>query len=262
MDMETVKNTATSSLHKAGNLLCTLYEAGVAIEKKGAVDLVTEADKAAEAAVIETISRVFPHHGILAEESGAHSENAPFRWVIDPLDGTTNFAHGLPLFCTSIAFQAHGETLLGAVLNPITRELFLAEKGKGATRNGKAIGVSQTADLEESLLVTGFPYNRREVLDELMAKVKRCLGKAQGLRRLGSAALDLCYLASGRFDGFWEQNLKGWDTAAGVLIAREAGGTITDFQGGPYTPGDPTMLATNGPIHKEMMHLLATAHAE
>ena len=256
MNMETVKNTAISALFQGGKILSSMYGKAFKVDRKGRIDLVTEADTAVEAAIIQTLTRQFPGHAILAEESGATRKDSPYLWVIDPLDGTTNFAHGLPLFSISIAFQAHGETLFGAVFNPITDELFMAEKGKGATLAGKPIMTSDIATVEESLLVTGFPYNVREILPRLLSRFEACLDAAQGVRRLGSAALDLCHLACGRFEGFWEENLKAWDTAAGVLIAQEAGACITDFKGKPYTPGDATMLATNGSIHNEMITLL------
>ncbi len=256
MNMETVKNTAISAIFQGGKILSDMYGSMFKVDRKGRIDLVTEADTASERAIINAITRQFPDHAILAEESGTHREKSPYRWVIDPLDGTTNFAHNLPLFSISIAFQAHGETLFGAVFNPISEELFMAEKGKGATLSGRPIAVSTIATVEESLLVTGFPYNVREILPELLLKFEACLDAAQGVRRLGSAALDLCYLACGRFDGFWEENLKAWDTAAGALIAQEAGARITDFTEGAFTPGAAQMLATNGSIHQEMITLL------
>ncbi len=256
MDMEAVKNTALSALFKGGRILSGMYGSSFRVDRKGRIDLVTEADTASEKAIIETLTRQFPDHAILAEESGATDGQSPYRWVIDPLDGTTNFAHGLPLFSIAIAFQAHGETRFGAVFNPITEELFMATKGEGATLSGRSISVSDVPSVEESLLVTGFPYNVREILPELLSRFESCIDAAQGVRRLGSAALDLCYLACGRFDGFWEENLKAWDTAAGVLIAEEAGARVTDFNGGTFAPGDAEMLATNGGIHQEMITLL------
>lgn len=261
MNMEAIKNTALSAAFKGGRILSSMYGSSFRIDRKGRIDLVTEADTASEKAIIETLSHQFPDHDILAEESGATAKKSPYRWVIDPLDGTTNFAHGLPLFSIAIAFQAHGETRFGAVFNPVTEELFTATKGEGAFLCGRRISVSDTPSLEESLLVTGFPYNVREILPGLMQRFEACLDAAQGVRRLGSAALDLCYLACGRFDGFWEENLKAWDTAAGVLIAQEAGGRVTGFNGEPFTPGDAEMLATNGKIHHDMMTLLTTPTA-
>lgn len=243
-------------MFQGGKILSEMYGGMFQVDRKGRIDLVTEADIASEKAIIHAITRQFPDHAILAEESGSRQEMSPYRWVIDPLDGTTNFAHSLPLFSISIAFQAHGETLFGAVFNPISEELFMAEKGKGATLSGRPIAVSTISTMEESLLVTGFPYNVRDILPELLLRFEVCLDAAQGVRRLGSAALDLCYLACGRFEGFWEENLKAWDTAAGVLIAQEAGACVTDFTGGPFTPGEAQMLATNGSIHQKMITLL------
>lgn len=256
MNMEAIKNTALSAVFKGGRILSEMYDSPFRVDRKGRIDLVTEADIASEAAIIDALTRRFPDHAILAEESGATDRTSPYRWVIDPLDGTTNFAHGLPLFSISIAFQAHGETRFGVVFNPVTEELFMAEKGQGATLGGRPISVSTTAAVEESLLVTGFPYNVREVLPGLLKKFESCIEAAQGVRRLGSAALDLCYLACGRFDGFWEESLKAWDTAAGVLIAEEAGARVSGFGGEAFAPGDPEMLATNGSIHQEMITLL------
>ncbi|WP_180136808.1 inositol monophosphatase family protein [Desulfoluna butyratoxydans] len=261
MKMEAIKNTALSAVFKGGQILSSMVDSSFHIDRKGRIDLVTEADTASEKAIIETLTRAFPDHDILAEESGATEKKSPYRWVIDPLDGTTNFAHGLPLFSISIAFQAHGETCFGVVFNPVTNELFTATKGEGAFLCGRSISVSDAPTLEESLLVTGFPYNAREILPGLMARFEACLDAAQGVRRLGSAALDLCYLAAGRFDGFWEENLKAWDTAAGVLIAQEAGARVTGFSGETFTPGDAEMLATNGKIHNDMMTLLTTSTA-
>ncbi|WP_300668786.1 inositol monophosphatase family protein [Desulfoluna sp.] len=258
MDMEAIKNTALSAVFKGGRILSDMYGSSFRVDRKGRIDLVTEADTASETAIIETLTRRFPDHDVLAEESGASHRESPYRWVIDPLDGTTNFAHGLPLFSVSIAFQAHGETVFGVVFNPITEELFMATKGEGATLCGRPISVSEAATVEESLLVTGFPYNVRDIMPRLLSRFESCLDAAQGVRRLGSAALDLCFLACGRFDGFWEENLKAWDTAAGVLIAEEAGARITDFNGKKYTPGEVEMLATNGGIHQEMITLLMT----
>ena len=216
----------------------------------------TDADTASEKVVIETIRKAFPAHTILAEESGLSRAGAPYRWIIDPLDGTTNFAHSLGLFAVSIACAKEDDILCGVVLNPVTAELFSAVKGGGAELNGGPISVSDTARVADSLLATGFPYNVREIMDQIMTRMTRCLAASQGVRRLGSAALDLCYLACGRFDGFWEQNLKPWDAVAGLLIAQEAGARVTDFRNRDYRIDSPQLLATNGMIHDQMLELI------
>ena len=257
MNMDEIKRVGIAAARKAGTVLMAHFGNLTEVMKKGAIDLVTAADLESERVVIDTLRRSFPDHAFLAEESGL--ENASARkeqWIVDPLDGTTNFAHELGLFCVSIAFSSRDEILLGIVLNPVTKELFLAEKGKGASLNGSPICVSNVGKTSESLLVTGFPYNHPEIIDAIMARFKRCIGASQGVRRLGAAALDLCYVACGRFEGFWEQNLKPWDTAAGMLIVQEAGGIVTDFSGNPYDILGREILATNGKIHAEMQLLL------
>lgn len=226
------------------------------VRKKGVIDLVTEADIAAETAVIDVIRSRYPDHGILAEESGIALGTTPVRWIIDPLDGTTNFAHRLPVFAVSIAAEKEGEVVAGCVLNPATRECFYAAKGQGAFCNDTPLAVSRTDSLEDALLVTGFPYDLHDHFADLTKRFADCLYKARGVRRLGAAALDLCYVADGRFDGFWEENLKPWDTAAGALIAREAGARITDFSGNPFSPFQNQILATNGRIHVLMQNTL------
>lgn len=227
------------------------------IGRKGEIDLVTKADIESENAIKKAIASVFPDHSFLAEESGiTNGGSVKARWVIDPLDGTTNFAHQLPLFCCSIAFEYENEIMAGVVLNPVTGELFTAKKNGGAFLNGARIKVSDKETLKDSLLVTGFPYNAAEVIDPIMARLSGCLLAAQGVRRLGSAALDLCYVACGRFDGFWEQNLKPWDTAAGFLIASEAGARVTDFSNRAFQISMDELLATNGLIHSQMIFLM------
>ena len=219
-------------------------------------NLVTDVDRRAEELIIGTIRKAYPDHGFLAEESGGGETPADYRWVIDPLDGTTNFTHGLPIFCTSIGLEHRGKLLLGVVYDPNQDELFTAEAGKGAFLNGKRIRVSGTATLTDSLLVTGFPYNIRENPDHAIQHFNNFLTRSRAVRRLGSAALDLCYVACGRFDGFWEVALNPWDMAAGVLIVSEAGGKITDFQGRPSTIYQKQMLASNGKIHEQMKSIL------
>jgi myo-inositol-1(or 4)-monophosphatase len=236
---------------------------------KGAIDPVTESDIQAQEMIIALIRQTFPGHGFLAEET-IREENveqpppavsfpdrqediSPYRWIIDPLDGTVNFAHGFPAFCVSIAWEAEGSLQYGVVYDPLRDDLFEARKAGGAYLNGQSISVSKIDRLDRSLLATGFPYDVRERVPETLARIGRFLGVAQGLRRAGSAALDMCYVACGRLDGFWEENLKPWDTAAGVLIIEEAGGRITTFSGGKYKLSSRNILASNGFIHEEML---------
>jgi myo-inositol-1(or 4)-monophosphatase len=262
MDLEHVHSVAISAAFKGAHVLRTHLGKISQINKKGDIDLVTEADLESEKQIISAIQRAYPDHSILAEESGSNKTNSELRWIIDPLDGTTNYAHQLPIFTISIAFAAKDEILTGIVLNPISAELFSAIKGCGAQLNGRPIKVSSTEKVSQSLLVTGFPYNVKELFDMIMARYSRCLWAARGIRRLGSAALDLCYVACGRFDGFWEQGLKPWDTAAGALIATEAGACITDFANQPFMIESKHILATNGRIHKEMLTILRLKDGE
>jgi len=256
MDLELIKRVGIAAAYKAGRVLGSHYGRISRIDKKGSIDLVTEADTESEKVIIDTIQKAFPNHTILAEESGLNSGESRHKWIVDPLDGTTNFSHQLGIFSVSIAFALNDQTVFGVVLNPETRELFTAVKGKGAFLNDRPIGVSNSPSVSESLLVTGFPYNLKDLFEPLLARFTNCLKASQGVRRLGSAAIDLCFLACGRFDGFWEQNLKPWDTAAAELIAREAGAVVTDFSNKPYTIDKKEILATNGKIHEEMLLLL------
>ena len=256
MDLMLAKRIGVAAAFKAGCMLQSHLGNISIINKKGAIDLVTEADTDSEKIIIETIQQAFPDHTILAEESGLNQGRVDHMWIVDPLDGTTNFAHRLGLFAISIAFALQQEIVLGVVLSPTTGELYTAIRGQGAYLNGRPINVSKAKTVSESLLVTGFPYNVQEILDPVITRFASCLQASQGIRRLGAAALDLCYLADGRFDGFWEQNLKPWDTAAGALIAREAGATVTDFANNPFMMDKTEILATNGHIHAEMLGLL------
>ena len=235
------------------------------IQKKGAADLVTQADTDSEKAIIATIHARFPEHAILGEESGlftgGHADTCRYRWVIDPLDGTTNFAHGLGICSISIAFERDGDVVMGVVLDPFNGELFSALAGEGAFLNNRPITVSETRCVGDSLLATGFPYSLPPVFHQLMYRFSACLKNARGIRRLGSAALDLCYLACGRFDGFWEQNLHPWDTAAGLCITREAGARVTDFSNNAFSINKDEILATNGHIHQAMITLLEVEEA-
>lgn len=256
-DFDTILRTAVRAAYSGGKILRRHFGNLHHVRKKGAIDLVSEADTSSEAAIIETIRSRHPDHAILAEESGAsRQEHASFQWIIDPLDGTTNFVHQIPVFAVSIGVSYRGELVVGVVLNPVSGELFSAVYGEGAWRNGESIHVSSTASIQDSLLATGFPYQVPHMIDVVVPRFSRCLQAAQGIRRLGAAAMDLCYLACGRFDGFWEQNLKPWDTAAGTVIAREAGARITDFSNHPYTLASDQILVTNGRIHEDLLQLL------
>lgn len=219
-------------------------------------NLVSEIDKSSEQRIIKIIRRHYPHHAILAEESGASTTASDYKWVIDPLDGTTNFLHGVPIFCVTIAIEYKGEIVAGVVYDPNLDELFTAEKGSGAYVNGKRLSVSSTSKLINSLLVTGFPYDIAQNPENAIGHFVNFLVEARGIRRLGSAALDLSYVAAGRFDGFWEVNLHPWDMAAGVLFVREAGGRVTDFAGGESTIYKKQVLASNGLIHEAMVQVL------
>lgn len=218
-------------------------------------NLVSEIDKGSEALIIAKIRDRYPGHAILAEESGG-SGDADYTWVIDPLDGTTNFLHGVPIFCVTIGIEHRGELVAGVVYDPNLDELFTAERGSGAFLNGERLRVSQADTLIRSLLVTGFPYDIARNPDHAVEHFTNFLMRARGIRRLGSAALDLCYVAAGRFDGFWEVNLHPWDMAAGVLLVREAGGMVTTFSGGPHTIRHPQIVASNGGIHPAMLEVL------
>lgn len=251
-----VKRVGIAAAYKAGGILLEFLGRVRQVKNKGFRDLVTEADLTAENAIKKTIASRFPDHDILAEESGLNKGSGRCRWIIDPLDGTTNYAHQLGLFCVSIAFEMEGEITTGIVLNPVTGELFSAVKGAGAWLNSNPLNVSGTDRVAKSLLATGFPYDLEDVLPALLKRLSACLSASRGVRRLGSAALDLCYVACGRFDGFWEQNLKPWDTAAGMLIVKEAQGRVTDFTGNRFHIDQTEILATNGLIHKELISLL------
>ncbi|MBM2841792.1 MAG: Inositol-1-monophosphatase [Bacteroidetes bacterium] len=224
-------------------------------------NLVSEIDKGSEAKIISIIKRHYPNHAILAEESGTAASGgsgtaSDYKWVIDPLDGTTNFLHGLPVFCVTIGVEYKGEIVAGVVYDPNLDELFTAEKGSGAYCNGKRLKVSQTSGLIHSLLVTGFPYDIAKNPDNAVGHFVNFLMEGQAVRRLGSAALDLSYVASGRFDGFWEVNLNPWDIAAGLLLVQEAGGKVTDFSGAPSSIYNRQLLASNGIIHDAMLDVL------
>jgi len=226
------------------------------ISFKGEINLVTDVDKKCEGIIVNTIKNYFPSHNILSEESYSEINTSGYRWIIDPLDGTTNYAHGLPIYSISIALEQNDELFLGVVYQPEYREMFRAEKGKGAFLNKKRIYVSHIKELKKSLLVTGFAYNIRRAMRNNIDHFERFLKASQAVRRLGSAALDLCYVACGRFEGFWEMNLHPWDSAAGKLIVEEAGGKVSKFDGSPFTPFTKEILATNSIVHSEMIRVL------
>lgn len=224
--------------------------------KEGINNLVTEADHAAESAIFEVIKSNFPDHYILSEEAGEIVQDSEYKWIIDPIDGTINFAHGIPLCCVSIAVEHKGEIILGCVFNPTLKELFFAEKGKGATLNDKPIHVSDQTEVLRSCLVTGFPYTYINMPNGPLEIFERLIRKGVPVRRLGSAAIDLCWVAAGRFDGFYEHKLEAWDSAAGYLMVEEAGGRVTDFEGKKFSPYQHRILATNGKIHDEMLDVI------
>jgi len=257
MDLDQINRVGTAAAYGGGEILRKYFGNISSVRKKGIIDLVTEADLESERKIIASIRKVFPDHSILAEESGHSDGTKDHQWIIDPLDGTTNFAHRLPIYAISIAFAVKGETIMGMVLNPASGEFFTATRCQGARLNGKPIHVSNINRMIDTLLVTGFPYDTADIFEDLMVRFTSCLKATQGIRRLGSAALDLCYVACGWLDGFWEQNLNPWDTAAGALIVSEAGGKVTDFKGQNYQPMKKQILATNTRIHKDMLKLLA-----
>lgn len=224
--------------------------------KEGRNNLVTQADHASEKAIIATIQKNYPDHFILTEESGELPQHSPYKWIVDPIDGTINFAHGIPLNCISIGIEFEGEMILGMVYNPHLNELFFAEKGKGATLNGKPIQVSKETSAMKSCLVTGFPYAYIHEENGPLQVLAHFVTEGVPVRRLGAAAIDLCWVAAGRFDGFYEHSLQAWDSAAGFLMVTEAGGTVTDFGGNAFSVYQPRILATNGLIHEEMLRII------
>jgi myo-inositol-1(or 4)-monophosphatase len=259
--LEKVAQTGRQAALEAGALLRRNYYQPHQITMKGAIDPVTESDFQSQEMIIALIRQTFPEHAILAEEDvGQPLPAVPaapgFRWIIDPLDGTVNFAHGYPAFCVSIACEADGRLEYGVIYDPLRDELFEGKRGQGAWLNGRPIQVSTTARLDRVLVATGFPYDIRERLDETLGRMRRILGIAQGLRRGGSAALDMCYVACGRLDGFYEENLKPWDTAAGLVIIEEAEGKVTNFAGGTYDIYSPNILASNGVLHTNLLQAL------
>jgi myo-inositol-1(or 4)-monophosphatase len=249
---------AVDLARKAGALLKEQFNHRHEIQYKGDINLVTEADKMSEDLIIEAINRNFPDHGILSEESPAITGTGKLRWIIDPLDGTTNYAHGYPVFCVSIALENDGVIVLGVVYDPMREEMFVSVCGEGAYVNDKKLFVSRTDNISRSLLATGFPYDIRESKENNLDYFNAMAIKVQAIRRAGAAALDLAYLAAGRFDGFWELKLKPWDTAAGCLLVTEAGGTVSDIPGHKWQLQSESLLASNALIHEQMIKVLSS----
>ena len=255
-DPVALRDAAIAFAREAGAILREGFGRTHVAERKGAIDLVTEYDKRSEALVLGRIHERFPNHRVLAEESGTQGGQGAVRWVIDPLDGTTNFAHNYPFFCVSIGVEVDGRMAAGAIYDPVRDEMFAAAQGRGATLNDQPIRVSTVGTLQDALLVTGFPYDVREHPDRHLGPFRAFLTRAQALRRDGSAALNLAYLAMGRFDGFWELWLSPWDLAAGTLIVQEAGGQITRWNGSAFSIEGKELLASNGRLHEEMLDVL------
>ncbi|CAN5477607.1 inositol monophosphatase family protein [soil metagenome] len=262
-------HVAEGIARQAGSLLRGFYEKGVTAEYKGDVDIVTEADRASEALIKQKLEAAFPGHGIYGEEGTREGLESEYRWYVDPVDGTTNFAHGFPAFCVilglekrpaGLAADADGEIIAGVIYDPLRDEMFSAEKGKGAWLNGKPIKVSKTAKLQESLTATGFPSQKRHENPNVHFYQQITL-RSHGVRRVGSAGLDLAYVACGRLDGFWEFNLNPWDTSAGSLLVTEAGGTMSQFNGGKFALDSREVLATNGLILPELKHIFTEMFA-
>ena len=255
--MEEFLEVAMDVAASAGKLLRDGIDKITWVKHKGEINLVTEMDIKSEELIKDTIQRAYPDHQILAEESDIPKKDAAFRWIIDPLDGTMNYAHGYPIFCVSVALEIEGMVEIGAVYDPMRDELFTGRRGGGAVMNGKPITVSQTSQLNDSLLATGFSYDIRTSEANNIDNWNAMIVRAQAVRRAGSAALDLCYTAMGRFDGFWELKLHPWDVAAGALIVQEAGGTVTHLGGEPFSIYSQEILASNGKIHSEMIAVLS-----
>lgn len=256
MHWEKELSAAREAALQAGGKITPLLGRTLEVRKKGVIDLVTEADFQAEKAIIDTIRRRFPRDSILSEETGEYKASPERLWIIDPLDGTVNVVHALPFCAVCIGLQVDGRLALGLVFNPVMDERFEALDGEGAFLNGAPIHVSRVGTLVESLVATGFPYSVHDDAPTIIQRLRQVLVRAQGIRRLGSAALDLCYLAAGRFDAFWEEGLKPWDTAAATVIVKEAGGRLTDYDGNPFSPYLSTIVASNGLIHEGMLEAL------
>ena len=252
-----LKSTLLKAVEAGANELQRFFNGKFEISnKEGINNLVTEADHASEKAIIDVIKLAYPGHFILSEETGEIVTDSEYKWIIDPIDGTVNFANGIPICCVSIGLEKAGQMLLGAVYNPLMNEMFFAEKGQGAFLNDKKISVSSKTEVIKTCLVTGFPYTYLDMPNGPLEVFERFIRKGIPVRRLGSAAIDLCWVAAGRFDGFYEHHLQAWDAAAGFLIVEEAGGKVTDYKGDYYSPYQPHLLATNGKIHEEMLDII------
>jgi myo-inositol-1(or 4)-monophosphatase len=252
--MDQHKEVLLEAAKEAGRIMQQYFQGTFSVKNKDGINnLVTEVDTMAESKIIEIIKASFPDHSIISEEAGELTKDSPYKWIIDPIDGTVNFAHGIPICCVSIALSYNDDLQIGAVYNPMMGELFFAEKGRGATLNDMPISVSNKKDFARACLVTGFPYKWPDKEEHPIKVFERFILQGLPVRRLGSAAIDLCWVACGRFDGFWEYNLSPWDIAAGYLIVQEAGGRVTNFEGAPYSVYDKETLASNGWIHEEML---------
>ena len=250
-------NIAVRAARSAGTIINRRVNTSKKVSYKGIVDLVTDVDNLCEERIVSIITRRFPEHSILAEELGGIAKESDYKWIIDPIDGTTNFYHSYPFFSVSVAVEYKGEIVAGVVYDPVKKELFHSVKGRGAFLNEKRLHVSEVKAIEQSLLSTGFPYDLRSSSENNIDNWIKFIRRAQAVRRDGSAALDLCYVAAGRFDGFWEIKLKPWDVAAGSLMIREAGGAVTDFHGNPYSIYTDNIVASNTHIHKLLLEVLA-----
>jgi myo-inositol-1(or 4)-monophosphatase len=251
--------TAVEAVVRAGAMQMAAFGGALRVDKKGTIDLVTDVDVAVERMFRELVAERFPDHQVLAEElGGAAAVPTGPCWVFDPIDGTTNFAHGLPIFCASLALEVGGVAEVAAVYDPTRRELFTAERDGGAFLNGRPLHVSATGALVDAMLVTGFPYDIHTRIEEIVGLFGAFVGRARAVRRLGSAAIDLCYVAAGRMDGFWESDLKPWDVAGGALIVAEAGGRVTNMDGSVFASRGRHVLATNGRLHDAMLDVIAS----
>jgi myo-inositol-1(or 4)-monophosphatase len=252
-----MKDFAVELAKEAGQVLMDYFERRLAVKSKSSeIDLVTEADIASEKLIVEAIRERYPEHSILSEEGSGQEQTGEFLWLVDPLDGTVNYAHGYPVFSVTIALQHEGETVLGVTYDPMQDELFWAEKHQGAYCNGRSLSVSGTDSLRRSLLATGFAYARASIEDNNLAEFGRIMPQVQGVRRAGSAALDMAYVAAGRLDGYWEFHLSPWDWAVGDVLVREAGGRISDVSGQPWRLRSGNIVASNGLLHEELLAAL------
>jgi myo-inositol-1(or 4)-monophosphatase len=251
------KNTLIKATEAAGVVIKEYFDKQFTISnKEGINNLVTEVDHKSEEVIIAVIKDAFPSHYILSEEAGEMAQDSEYKWIIDPIDGTVNYANGIPICCVSIGLEKNGRMIMGAVFNPFMNEFFGAERGLGATLNNKPIHVSNKTEVIKSCLVTGFPYTYLDMPNGPLQVFEKFIRKGVPVRRLGSAAIDLCWVAAGRFDGFYEHKLSAWDSAAGFIIVEEAGGKVTDLSGAYYNPYQPGIIATNGLIHNEMVQIV------